>query len=96
MSDARHAARECAQDALGYGTVMDADVVTDPATDGPIVELMLAEAAVTPAIMQLLADRGFALDADRTATRGDPTQTVVVARPGYTAVGKYRGGTDAE
>lgn len=81
MSDARHAARDCAQVALGYGAVMEADVVADPATDGPLVELTLASATVTPAVMRVLADRGFALDPDRTATRGDPTHTVVVARP---------------
>jgi hypothetical protein len=80
MTDATHAARECAQVALGYGVVIEADVVADPATDEPTLELTLAEAAVTPNVLTLLADHALALDPDRTATRGDPTHTVVVAR----------------
>jgi hypothetical protein len=79
-TDALHDCREAAQVALVLDSIVDAYVGDD--TNGePFVELMAWSDRVSPAVMNVLSDWGLALDPDRTMTRGDPTQTAIVARP---------------
>lgn len=75
-----HRAREAAQVALGIDDVEAADVHAD-SHEGTYLELTVWGGSVPTAVMDVLVSFGCALDPDKTATRGDPTHTVVVARP---------------
>ena len=75
--EAIHAARECAQLALLDDAVAAADVV-ERAGGQSVVEVVIHDNRVPPRLLALLADWDLALDPDATATRGDPTHTVVV------------------
>jgi len=80
MTDPIHACREAAQMALEIDGVQASDVIADPGTDAPVVEIVVANNRIEPSLLQLLADAGLAIDPDATDTRGNPTHTVVVAR----------------
>jgi hypothetical protein len=75
-----HALREVAQLAAGVDGIASADVIEDVRTGDPMVELTVRADVVGTDVLAFMANHDLALDPDRTATRGDPTHTVVVAR----------------
>ena len=74
----QHVARELAQVCLLSPSVADVDVLEDP--DGCTVEVVVRDHRIRPRLLGQLAALDVSLDPDGTATRGDPTHTVVVAR----------------
>jgi len=59
---------------------VDASDVVEQASGQVVCELVVSRAVIPPSIVWLLGRYDLSIDPDATATRGDPTHTVVVAR----------------
>ena len=78
--DDRRKRLECVADlALLEASVKATDVV-EQASGDVVCELVVADNCVPAPIVWLLGRHDLSIDPDATATRGDPTHTVVVAR----------------
>ena len=78
--DDRRERLECVADLALLEASVEATDVVEQASGDVVCELVVADNCVPAPIVWLLGRHDLSIDPDATATRGDPTHTVVVAR----------------